>query len=73
MSATGLLLKFKEMHKLPDRCKTKKLEMSRFHSATMTETVVAFLVLGVGISAASIILVLEHIFRLIQNIKLKGK
>ena len=49
MREAGLLLKFEDMNKLPDKCAESRKRMVTSHALTIPEISATFLILGVGI------------------------
>lgn len=61
MIESGVLLKFEKMNRLTNRCEGRKLESKKFQPLTIPEVMATFIILGIGICAASIIFLLEFL------------
>ena len=60
MREAGLLLKFEEMNKLPDKCAESRKRLVTSHALRIPEISASFLILGVGIITSIFVFYLEY-------------
>ena len=71
MREAGLLLKFEDMNKLPDKCAESRKHMGKSHALAIPEISAAFLILGVGIITSLFVFYLEYSWPCARNITTK--
>ena len=60
MREAGLLLKFEEMNKLPDKCAESRKRLVTSHALTIPDISASFLIFGVGIITSIFVFYLEY-------------
>ena len=73
MKEAGLLQRFKEIHKMPDKCRLRKVKMAEIRALTLPEVMAAFIILGVGLATAMFVFFLESVLSCVRRFAIHFK
>ena len=73
MREAGLLLKFEDMNRLPDKCAESRKSLVTSHALTIPEISASFLILAVGIITSLFVFYLEYSWPCAKNMTTKNR
>ena len=63
MEESGILLRYEKTYWPPDKCREKRLQASKTRALTVTDVLLVFIILGLGITTATLSLAVEIYFK----------